>query len=412
MRYAAPWPVSQARGLVAAFALFLAMLLYGAWSAPAPPAVRATEGAIGALLIVAVGWWRPLSVATGHALRAVPLSGWEALAIPALGWLLWAPMLRGVVVGWEAAEILRDVIPLLYLFLPLLVVPILRRAGGWGLGLLAAGLVLSGLLFVLRWWNQAHWGFGAVGVRAMGDGGAYFLNAPSVLFAAIALPTAALSLWARGRVWGRLTALGTVMPGLLCLAALAGAVHRGALGLAAIAGAVAVVWWAKRMPWTIAFAIAATTAGLIILGDPLWGAMGQAAEKTRLTGANTRWEEAVAVLDHVGRSPWSLLFGDGWGAVMSNPAVGGWRVSYTHTLASYILVKGGILGALALAAYLGGLIAPAWRLMKSAPPLAWSVLPPLIMALGFHTSFKYLDTGLLLSLLVLGGELQKRLPRD
>lgn len=403
----APVDRSRLRGLIAAIALSVALLLYGAWSAPAPPSVRPTETAIGLLLVVAVGWWRPLQVLTGHGLRAGKLAGWEALAIPAFGWLLWVPLLRGAAIGWGPAEIARDVIPLLYLFLPLLVVPALRLAGSWGLVLPVAGLSLAGLLFVLRWWNQAGWGFGAVGVRAMEDGGAYFLNAPSVLFAAVLLPTLALSVWVYGGIAGRLAAPGLAAAGALCVAALAGAVHRGALGLATLAGAAAAVWWWRRAPVAVATGLMAVAVALGVYGDPLWGALGQAAEKTRLTGANTRWEEASAVLAHIARSPWSLLFGDGWGAVIANPAVGGWRVSYTHTLASYILVKGGILGAVALAAYLGGLLRLVAGAMATAPPLAWSVVPPLAMALGFHTSFKYLDTGLLLCVLVLGCEMHR-----
>ncbi|MBP2226928.1 hypothetical protein J2847_000195 [Azospirillum agricola] len=408
----------RVRGGVAALALAGALALYGAFSAPAPPSVRAAEAAIGALLLIAVGWRRPLFVVTGHALRGPSLPSWEALAVPALGWLLWVPLLRGAALGWETADMLRDMVPLLYLFLPVLLVPVLRGAGGRAVVLLGGGLILAGLLLALRWWKQAQWGFGAVGVRAMPDGGAYFLNAPVVLFAAVALPALALGLVAggvtgRGGTAGRWSAaVACAVAGALCLAALAGAVHRTALGLAALSGLVLALWWGRRAPRTLLPVAAAGLCALLAFGDPLSGAWEQVAEKTRLTGANTRWEEAGAVLEHVARSPWSLLFGDGWGAKLANPAVGGWRVAYTHTLATYVLVKGGVLGALALAAYLGGLAPLALRLLRQNPPLGWSLLPPLLMALGLHTSFKYLDTGLLLTLMVLGLERRKRLVKS
>ncbi len=402
------------RGAVAALALATALVLYGALSAPAPPAVRMTEAAIGALLLLAVGWRRPLVVVTGHALRRAVLPPWEALAVPALAWLLWAPLLRGAALGWEAADILRDVVPLFYLFLPVLLVPVLRRVDRLAVGLLGGGLALAGVLLALRWWKQAQWGFSAVGARAMSDGGAYLLNAPAVLFAAVALPVLALGLLARGgpgRWWlaRGLAALACAGGGALCLAALAGAVHRTALGLAALSGVAVLVWWGRRHPWRLLAVLVPGVLALLVVGDALSGAWDQAAEKTRLTGANTRWEEAAAVLEHVTGSPWSLLFGDGWGARLANPAVGGWRVSYTHTLATYVLVKGGVLGALALAGYLGGLAAPLLRLLHADPPLGWSLLPPLLMALGLHTSFKYLDTGLLLTLMVLAAYRRKRL---
>lgn len=395
------------RSVGAALALLAALTLYGAFSAPAPPSVRVTEAAIGGLLLLAVGWRRPLFVVTGHALRATTLPWWEAVAVLAFGWLLWAPLLRGAALGHDPADMLRDVVPLLYLFLPVLLVPVLRRAGGGAVRLLGAGLILAGLFLALRWWKQVQWGFGAVGARAMPDGGAYFLNAPAVLFAAVALPALALGLVARGGVGRWLGAPACVAGGALCLAALAGAVHRTALGLALLSGLVLVAGWGRQRPGLAVPLLAAALLTALALGDPLSGAWDQAAEKTRLTGANTRWEEAAAVLETVARSPWSLLFGDGWGARLANPAVGGWRVSYTHTLATYALVKSGVLGGLALAAYLGGMVRPLLGLLRTDPLLGWSLLPPMLMALGLHTSFKYLDTGLLLTLMVLAAEDRK-----
>lgn len=303
----------------------------------------------------------------------------------------------------------RDIVPLLYLFLPVLLVPVLRGAADRALPLLAGGLALAGLALALRWWKQAQWGFGAVGTRAMPDGGAYFLNAPAVLFAAVALPALALVLASRGGAGRWLGAACCAAGGALCLAALAGAVHRTALGLAALAALVLLAGWTRRSHGPALPLLVLGLAAGLALGDPLSGAWEQVAEKTRLTGANSRWEEAAAVLEHVARSPWALAFGDGWGAKLSNPAVGGWRVSYTHTLATYILVKGGLTGAIALAAYLGALVPLALRLLRDNPPLGWSLLPPLLMALGLHTSFKYLDTGVLLTLVVLGAERRKTL---
>lgn len=389
-----------------------ALLLYGGVSVPAPPSLRWGEAAIGLLILLCVGWKRPLAVATGHALRGSGDAAWMAIAVAALGWLLWAPLLRGAALGWDAADILRDVVPLFYLFLPVLLVPALRPAGAWGVRLLAGGLALAGLLLALRWWKQAGWGFGAVGTRAMADGGAYLLNAPSVLFAGVALPALALSLVAVGgsaRRW--LAALACAAGGALCLGALAGAVHRTALGLAALSLTTVALWWVRRRPWMAAPLLLAAGFVAFTAGDGLVGAWQQAAEKTRLTGANTRWEEATAVIDHVVSSPWALLFGDGWGARIANPAVGGWRVGYTHTLVSYGLLKTGLLGVLALGAYLAALVRPWRRLLAQDPPLAMAVVPPLLMALCLHTSFKYLDTGVILSLMLLASELRKGLSR-
>lgn len=362
------------------------------------------EAVIAVLLAVTAGVARPWAVASGWALHSDAQS-WEPVAVLAFAALLWPPLTRGLAHGAAPVDVLRDVVPLLYLFLPVLLVPVLRRAGPRAVTALAGALALAGVLFALRWWRQAEWGFGAVGARAMADGPRYFLNAPSVLFAGVLLPVVALGLAARGGVRRWVGAAVLLIPGMLCLGALAGAVHRMALGLAVLAIAMAAAWWLRRRPWLVLTCVCVAMAGFQALPDGvLTGAVQQVAEKSRLTGTNARIEEAAAVLEQVGGSPLSLLFGDGWGALISNPAVGGWRVSYTHTLLSYALLKAGLLGFAALLAYLLGLLPTALLLMRGNPPLAWAVLPPLVMALGLHTSFKYLDCGLLMTLLVLASE--------
>nr|WP_301311542.1 hypothetical protein [Azospirillum lipoferum] len=387
-----------------------ALLLYGGLSVPAPPALRGAELSIGMLILLSIGWKWPLAVASGHALRARSGIGWMPMAVAAFAWLLWAPLLRGAALGWEAADILRDVVPLLFLFLPVLLVPALCSAGQTAVRALTGGLAMAGLLLALRWWRQAEWGFGAIGQRAMADGGVYLLNAPSVLFAAVALPAVALSLIAVGgqlRHW--LAAVPFAVGGALCLAALAGAVHRTALGLALLSLTLIALWWARQRAWLVLPLLVGLGLLIAVGGDALVGAWQQAAEKTRLTGVNARWEEAMAVIDHAVVTPWALLLGDGWGARIANPAVGGWRVSYTHTLASYSLLKTGVFGMVALAAYLGALVRPWYRLLAADPPLALAVVPPLLMALCLHTSFKYLDTGVILSLTLLAVECRKGL---
>lgn len=381
-----------------------AIVLYGLLSAPAPPVVRGVELAVGLLLVLAVGVRRPLVIATGGLAAAGWAAGWERVGAPAFLWLFWAPLVRGVWLGWEAGDMLRDVIPLLYLFLPLLAARVLRRAGGWAVSVLAGALGLAGLLFALRWWRHADWGFGAVGVRAMADGNLYYLNAPAVLFAAVGLPALALALVARGGWWRWAAAVPLAGGGALCLAALAGAVHRMALAIAALALITLALRCARRAPRAMLALVVVGGVAVFGLAGPLAGAAVQVAEKNRLAGANARWEEAAAAVGQATESTGTLLFGVGWGGLLANPAVGGWRVSYTHTLASYTLVKAGAFGVCALAAWLGALAPAVLQALRACPPLALAVLAPLTVSLGAHTSFKYLDTGVLLTLLVLAGD--------
>ncbi|WP_245593444.1 hypothetical protein [Azospirillum halopraeferens] len=382
-------------------AVAAALLLYGLLSAPAPPAPGMVEAVVGGLLLVAAGWHRPLAVACGAALLRPRPALWEAAGVLAFAALLWPPLLRGLAQGWDLRQVARDVVPLLFLFLPVVLVPLLRPAGAAAVRWLAGGLAAAGVLFTVRWWDEMGWGFGAVGTRAMPEGAHYVLNAPSVLFAAILLPAVATGWLVRGGMLRRLAAPVLLAGGALCLAALAGAVHRMALGLAAVALWGVMLWWGRRAPWTVG-GLLAVAAGLAWgLDGPVFGAIDQVVEKSRSAGLNARGAEAVAVLERVADDPVALLVGEGWGALLANPAVGGWRVAYTHTLVSYTLFKAGLLGLLGLLAWLIGLVPAARRLLRTDPILAAAILPPLAVSLGLHTSFKYLDCGLLVTLMIL-----------
>ena len=164
-------------------ALCGSVALYGAVGAPAPPTLRWIELGIAGLLLAAVGLRRPLLAAAGGAFRGGPV--WAAVGTLSLAWLTWVPLLRGVWQGWEPTDIVRDVVPLFFLFLPLLLVPLLSRGGAGAAEALCGALMLAGLLFALRWWRQQGWEFGAFGERTLGDGRTYLLNAPAVLVAAI-----------------------------------------------------------------------------------------------------------------------------------------------------------------------------------------------------------------------------------
>jgi hypothetical protein len=385
-------------GRVALFALIAALLLQGAAGRPAPPILRPEiEGVIAVLLCAAAGLRRPWGLFCGGAADDPP---WAKIGAVCLLLLFWLPLCRAAWMGRSADDVLRDVAPLLFLFLPLVLVPALRPAGRFGVMALAAALMLEGLFYSLRWWNHMGWGFGALGVRVLPDGGGYLLNAPSALFAAIAWPLTALWLAEKGGFRGLLGAGAALSAGALCVAAQLGAAHRLAVGFIVAAGLAAVWTRGGRLPWLIPLLAVAVLTAAGVEGERLSGALFYVAEKTRLAGANARFEEAAAALSQAGESAASALLGDGWGAEVENPAVGGWRVAYTHTFATYLFVKAGAVGLAAMLIWLGALSPAAGRLWRADPAWALAVLAPLLTAFTVHTSYKYLDTGILLTLML------------
>lgn len=383
-----------------ALALAAAILAYGLIGVPAPAGVGLREIVIGTLLALAVLMARPWSIpAIGWSPDAPT---WARSGVMALGWLLCVPLLTGLIAGWSADDILRDVVPLLFLFAPLAFVPSIREAGSRRL--IRTALLAAGFAFTVRWWQHAGWRIDAVGVIALDDGTAYLLNAPSVLFAAIGLPASGFGLMVRGG-WQRiLGGLCLGLAGALCLVALAGAVHRLAFALALVALAVAALRETRGAP---AGRLWLFSGGLVLAGAfgiQSWKAVALAIEKSRQVGLNARLDETIAVFDQCTRTFGTLLLGDGWGALIANPAVGGWRVSYTHSLPTYAAVKTGLFGLLALSWWLGSLAGPVRRALRASPSVALAALAPLAIALTLHGSYKYLDTGLLLALVLAQGE--------
>ncbi|WP_114395048.1 hypothetical protein [Oleisolibacter albus] len=379
-------PASRSGRAVAC--LSLALLTYGAVGLPAPPGLGPAELAVGLLLALA------LLPVCGVAPPAAPVSGTGLLlALAGLG------LLRGAALDWGPGDLVRDVLPLGFLFLPVL----LARAGVTLTSALrrrfALALALAGVLFALRWWLALGGAVSSVGAVALAQGQGYLLNSSSVAFAATLLP-----LWGLDRLRRLRTlplGLAGLAGGLLALTALAASVHRAALLLALTGLGVGLIRRVVRRP---ALGPALLAAGLLVLpplGGPVLKLGALAAAKTEAVGLNNRGAEWAAVLEQVGRDPAAFLLGDGWGALLDNPAVGHWRVSYTHNLASYMLLKTGALGLLLLAAYLGGLLASTGRTARRHPDLLLAALAPLAAGMLLHTSYKYLCFGLLLALLSL-----------
>ena len=218
--------------LIRTAGLIMALAVYGLFGVPAPGRLSWREFAVAGGLVLACGVMRPLLVGTGFMLVDPKARLHDVVGTAAFNYLLWVPLLRGTLSGTDAGDIVRDIIPLIFLFLPVLLVP----TDGASRRILVAGLAAVGVVFALRWWWPGM-AFRQVGSFAMPEGDGYLLNSPTVLFAAVWLPLLALEKLER-----RPEPLSLALMLLLCCAAiiagssLAGAVHRAALTMAAAKG--------------------------------------------------------------------------------------------------------------------------------------------------------------------------------
>lgn len=386
----------RADGRLWAFAL--SVLAYGAASAPAPPGIRPQELLVFAGIALFTGTAGPWRFFAGQevARAPAPLAVGSAIMV----WLLWQGFMRGLWNGWGLTDMIRDIVPMLFLALPLLLAPLLGRLDPDRADRLADAVAAAGVLFALRWWHDAGMALSAVGASPLGEGRYYLLNSALVPFASVWLglratrwllaPRPTRAEWAQAI----LAAAGC----LCCLLAQAATLHRAGLILSLLALGAGMGRWLWRRPALFLTLFLLASAVLIGVGARVAGVAALLADKTESVGLNNRVDELLAVLEQVGRDPLSFLIGDGWGALVANPAVGWWRVSYTHSAASYFLLKLGALGLalmLGLAGLLAGLLA---RAARDMPMLLLAVAPSLLLGAFLHTSFKYLCFSLLLSL--------------
>ena len=112
-----------------------------------------------------------------------------------------------------------------------------------------------------------------------------------------------------------------------------------------------------------------------------------------------RAEEWCAVWAEIAAHPLSLIFGQGWGATFSSPAVADIEVNFTHGLLSSLLLKTGLAGFALGLAYLYGLGRVLVRLFSGYPVVVLAVAGPVLIDVVLYASFKSLDFGLVLALI-------------
>lgn len=390
--------------------LVLALALYGLFSTSTPESLGPAEATIGLLLALAVG---PLTAARrvaglGSAETRDPTLwiGWMALV-----YLAAVPTLVGVTRGWTADDLFRDILPLLYLFLPVLLAPPPGcRRPDLAFGLIG-GLCLVGVCFAVRFLHAAGWltgGFGTAATLHLPPSDIRYLpNEPAVLFAAVLLPLLAIRAARRPSPDRLMAAVACGIGGFVCLAALASTLQRGALGLCLIAYLAYAVPALARSPkaW---IAVAAGGAVLwVAFGDRVQHLALLLALKSHRVGWNNHLAEVDVAVAEAGISVTAALIGSGWGAVLVGPAVPGLAVSYLHALPLYLLVKSGMVGLCLAALYIAAVLRPLPYLWSRDRAVFCACLAPLLSGLLLQPGFKTLSFGVLLcipSLLWSAGE--------
>lgn len=361
---------------------FIGLLCYAAFSSPTPDRFGWAETTV----LIFLGM--------SATLRAGNLVSGSAIF---LGYGLTVPVILGLVRGHDLVAMVRDLIPFLFLFLPV----VYKEVAGNKFFFLyfPKVLVLMGLLFSIRTigagWQREGESLWEVSLSAPPDF-LYLANSPEVLFAELALQMSAfhylgmLGRWRRGVLMFCLAVIPVVAMSIMQQRAFL------FVSLACMGVLSGIMMWRSPKGFLRCFLFLGGAAAILypFLENVFTGLM----LKTQLVGLNSRLQEWAAVWDVLSVSAERSLFGMGWGEVFENPAVGGLPVGYTHSFLSYLWLKTGLVGVV-LAAWAGvSLLKGSERARVTIVFWLIPALLPLLVTLILYASHKSLGFGLLIFL--------------
>ncbi len=373
-----------------------ACLIYAIFGSPTPERIGSAEIGIGLFLFLSIGIGRLYDVV----LYLQRPRFWKSSGRAFLIYGLSAPVLIGIVSGYGYKAVIRDLIPFLFLFLPLFFLPLIR-ARPYYFRVTVILILIIGLLFSLRSFvmginNQCPiWCV---------DKLLYLENMPTVLFSCLFLIGSAMLQIMRGMTFRNLAVFSVlILLSLIPVAAMVGTLQRASIGAVVLYVALIQLYFFYKSP--------ARALGLLVLGVvALWvinisfSSMFQALwHKTQIVGLNMRPQEFEAVWNVVTRNPVTFLFGIGWGGHFHSPAVGGLSVNFTHNFFSTVLLKSGMVGIVFCTGYIFGLLERMARVSFKNPVLGLALSAPILIDLTLYASFKSFDFGLML--LMISGSL-------
>jgi len=382
----------------ASFFLCAAILIHGAFGTPTPDAAGFAEILIGTLLVITVGAGSLYGL-----IHHISATGWVRSGQYLLIYGVSLPLLVGLTAGHNLSLVLRDIIPFLFMLMPLFFRHTLENAGQGRVRLvLTLAIAGAGFLFAARVIVPfLHYSY-EKGVRALAPADPFYLaNAPTVFFAALMLLGMAGIFLYRGGVSVRmvLTALGLVSLSLVPLSAMMLVEQRASAGAIILSCLILVGIGMVKKPGRMVPVFLALALAVMAGWDTLYFLASSLTEKTSIVGFNSRAQEMAAIVKSVWGSPWAVLFGKGWGATFESPAVGGIRVNFTHSLLTTYFLKTGLLGLALVGFYLVRLGLLLWPVLWRYPLIALAIGAPFAIDVFLYASFKSLDFGFLLMLI-------------
>lgn len=368
---------------VRAVLLVAAILVYAGFGSPTPDNPGWPEMTVGLLLFAAGAASIPSAFSPRGEQGFLKLLMLYGLSVP---------LLVGVISGYELAALARDIIPFLFLCLPLFLASVVGKDER-SFSFIVGSIIVLGIVFALRALGPAYgW------LEPSGE--LYYLsNSPTVLFAAIIMAGVMVDRLALPLQPARLAiGLGAMTGMMVILWAMLLDTQRATIMAIILSFLLLLLLSARRGIGRVIPIMVLITVIAFCFIPVFFEAADAMARKTAKVGLNMRLEEARAVIDTIGASWHSALFGIGWGAKMPSPAVADIDVAFTHSLLSYLLLKTGLCGFILTLAWLVRLAWDGLSILRERPAYGLGLFWALLIPVFFYASHKSLDFGLILVL--------------
>lgn len=296
---------------------------------------------------------------------------------------------RGFGEGHDTQAVLRDIVAVSFVFLPLVFIKFADKRELKGI--LIMSCIFIGTVFSTREISS----FGNTELL-------YLANSPTVLFTAIFLFGLAVQKMSQVFTLKNIIVIAVCLSlSCVCVTAMGLNLQRAPLALFVISAIAMGVVSMRQSLLPLCIMVIGTLFLINYMELPLSFLLFDFLEKQRLSGLNMRLEEAGAVIEHLGQNPMNLLFGLGWGASFSSPAVAGIWVSFTHNFFTALLLKAGLIGVLLSAVYIGYFIKMLWQVWQKDLLLTLALAAPFLIGISLYANYKSLGFGLILSIIAL-----------
>jgi len=397
------------------FFLF-AMIIYAVSSEPTPDIIGVDEILIGSLLVLSFIRSGLIVLGLFFLQRRNYI---EKIVYMIFVYMFIVPSMIGILKeGNNLGDYIRDIIPLLYLFLPIFIISLIKAEPELKIWykIILLSVIFIGIIFSLRFYLYMKDYIEYIGTLIIHGDKTYIFASPTILFSSIFLTLLGIYNIYKFKFPNLLKGSIYIFGGLLSFVVFTAVIMRANIlfFLASVMFFLLAIFIKSLREFRILPTIMILSiifVFIVININNIEGIFNLILKKFQAVGTNQRIEEFKYILDLLKENSIDFLLGKGWGAVLYDNPTGG-NTRYTHNIFSFLLFKTGIVGLFIFMIYLLYFAYSLALLFINIKQnfvytiLILSFCSTLMIGMFIQPLFKMLGFGLILSLITLTTKLK------